>query len=96
MSDVQKPEIVLPQSENPLAVEIMKFLEELDQQEQREFMTFMQGARFAMTLVTQGLTNLLPYGNRETSFVLVSFQYQSDRKRWQHEADDITSSGEIT
>lgn len=52
MSDVQKPEIVLPQSENLLAVEIMKFLEELDQQEQREFMTFMQGARFAMTLVT--------------------------------------------
>lgn len=42
--------VVLPQANKEVAVEVLEFLEELNVKEQREFMNFLQGARFAMTL----------------------------------------------
>ena len=58
MSEAKKLDVILPQSENKLATEIMQFVQELNLQEQRDFMAFIQGARFAKALVTYPLTNL--------------------------------------
>ena len=50
VAEEKKMDVVLPQSEKPLATEVMEFLEEMDQREQRVFMNFLQGAKFVMSL----------------------------------------------
>ena len=46
----EKMDVVLSQDNKEMATEVMGFLNELNQKEQREFMNFLQGAKFAMTL----------------------------------------------
>ena len=46
----KKIDVVLPQSEKSIATEVMEFLGELNQTEQKDFMNFLQGAKFAMGL----------------------------------------------
>lgn len=46
----KKMDVVLPQNEKAMAVEVMDFIHELTQGEQREFMNFLHGAKFVMTL----------------------------------------------
>ncbi|MCI6554029.1 MAG: hypothetical protein MR430_10925 [Lachnospiraceae bacterium] len=48
--DEKRMDIVLPQGEKAMAVEVMDFISELSQGEQRDFMNFLQGAKFVMTL----------------------------------------------
>lgn len=46
----KRMDTVLPQSEKAMAVEVMDFISELSQGEQRDFMNFLHGAKFVMTL----------------------------------------------
>lgn len=46
----KKMDVVLPQNEKAMAVEVMDFIHDLTQGEQREFMNFLHGAKFAMAL----------------------------------------------
>lgn len=50
VAEEKRMDIVLPQSEKQMATEVMEFLEGLSQGEQRDFMNFLHGAKFVMTL----------------------------------------------
>lgn len=50
VAEEKKMDVVLPQCEKPMAVEVMDFLESLNQGEQRDFMNFLHGAKFVMSL----------------------------------------------
>lgn len=50
VAEEKKMDVVLPQCEKPMAVEVMEFLNGLNQGEQRDFMNFLHGAKFVMAL----------------------------------------------
>lgn len=50
VAEEKRMDAVLPQCEKPMAVEVMEFLGELSQGEQRDFMNFLHGAKFVMSL----------------------------------------------
>lgn len=50
VAEEKKMDVVLPQCEKPIAVEVMEFLNGLNQGEQRDFMNFLHGAKFVMAL----------------------------------------------
>ena len=50
VAEEKRMDVVLPQSEKQMATEVMEFLEGLSQGEQRDFMNFLHGAKFVMTL----------------------------------------------
>ena len=50
VAEEKRMDVVLPQCEKPMAVEVMEFLGELSKGEQRDFMNFLHGAKFVMTL----------------------------------------------
>ena len=50
VAEEKRMDVVLPQEEKAMAVEVMDFIHELTQGEQREFMNFLHGAKFVMTL----------------------------------------------
>ena len=50
VAEEKRMDVVLPQCDKPMAVEVMEFLNGLNQGEQRDFMYFLHGAKFVMTL----------------------------------------------
>lgn len=52
MSDVKNTEIMIPASAKPEATEVMEFISELSQDEQKDFLIFMQGMRYARSRAT--------------------------------------------
>lgn len=49
-TEEKRMDTLLPASEKSAATEVLEFLEELNQEEQRDFMSFLHGAKFVMAL----------------------------------------------
>ena len=65
MARTNEMETLLHEDNRQVAEEVLDFLDELNAREQREFMNFLQGARFVMTLNRRNHSEFLEGGERD-------------------------------